>query len=86
MTRSHTVSFQLYDETMTKLRDTEQKLVQAKQILWDPDIQKRLNSVQVDRIWEFLRSIETCPECNAYDRVHDESCYLHPDHDGAPKE
>jgi hypothetical protein len=27
-----------------------------------------------------------CPECEAYDRVHDERCPLHPEHDGAPKE
>ena len=39
-----------------------------------------------DLLLELDRALETCPECTAYDRVHDERCRLHPDHDGAPKE
>lgn len=27
-----------------------------------------------------------CPECEAYDRIHDQRCKRHPDHDWAPKE
>lgn len=43
------------------------------------------SSLLRDRAYDFLRELETCEECNAYDRVHDHRCPLHPDHDPTPE-
>jgi hypothetical protein len=81
------MTFAIFHKTLCELRDVEHKFVAAIELLRRVYSEGYVKGLSLgDELHEFLRSFETCPECNDYDRVHTPACKLHPDHDGAPKE
>ena len=34
--------------------------------------------------WEAFHAVQQCPECEQYDKIHDQRCRLHPDYDPTP--